>query len=230
MHEVGGAVQGVDDPPIFCCAGRISGQQVLLAEHGMVRKRRQNRLSSRLPGRRNRPRSRNQPALFPGRWSSRPIDGSSGRRSADGGSRRCQEIPDLAHFCLRLYEAWRQKNRTKLRNSRCGGENSCPSLYKTEKLGIIKIDGFGLFSVPAPPFHFPVSGGVFLFTCAGVPPSAVIQFRLKPELPAERRFFFDLVVCALGWHVLSFKRRACWAIFHALRLKLRACPPYNHFS
>jgi hypothetical protein len=36
------------------------------------------------------------------------------------------------------------------------------TLDKTEKVGIIKIDGFGLFSVPAPPFRFTASGGVFL--------------------------------------------------------------------
>jgi uncharacterized membrane protein YdcZ (DUF606 family) len=27
---------------------------------------------------------------------------------------------------------------------------------------MIEIDGFGLFSVPAPPFRFPASGGVFI--------------------------------------------------------------------
>jgi uncharacterized membrane protein YdcZ (DUF606 family) len=39
----------------------------------------------------------------------------------------------------------------------------CRALYKTEKLVIIEVDGFGLFSVPAPPFRFPASGGVFIF-------------------------------------------------------------------
>jgi hypothetical protein len=49
----------------------------------------------------------------------------------------------------------------KTRNLHGLTKNSCSTLYKTEKLGIIKID-IGLFSVPAPPFRVTASGGVFL--------------------------------------------------------------------
>jgi hypothetical protein len=77
----------------------------------------------------------------------------------------------LGHFCSygkvfeeesRLYGVPEKKPSSHAKNGRCW-KKSCRTLYKTEKVGIIKVDGFGLFSVPAPPFHFPVSGGVFLF-------------------------------------------------------------------
>jgi hypothetical protein len=92
--------------------------------------------------------------------------GRSGSRLANGKKRL-----NLGHFWsvgtvfeqeARLYGVRTKKPSSHAKN-RQGWKKSCRTLYKTEKVGIIKVDGFGLFSVPAPPFHFPVSGGVFIF-------------------------------------------------------------------
>jgi hypothetical protein len=95
------------------------------------------------------------------------LDGSPG--GSRGELANGKKSGNLRHFFdvwaalgeARLYGLWTKKP-PRCDKSASSWKKSCRTLYKTEKVGIIKIDGFGLFSVPAPPFRFPASGGVFL--------------------------------------------------------------------
>ncbi len=61
------------------------------------------------------------------------------------------------------------------------------------------------------------------------PKAARSRRPLRPRRPPGRKIrrsnSIDWANRQPGWHVLSFKRRAWWPSFHALRLKLRTCHP-----